>query len=279
MNYLIILLILVLILFYFYQKDEHFDQSATSKLFMINTVNPPVVSFLGEGIAQFNDESSTSNAFNVGASTNFGVNASASSTSDYNVDGNALLSLRYSPQLQQTIGTSSSAGASNTDTTTSPTSPPLINSNNDFQFQQPIGTGSSTASYTDSTTSPTSPPLINSNNDFQFQQTIGTGSSTASYTDSTASSTPASPPDNVSTVTVNGIGSIAPLNTSDTSKFNVDEATRLSSSTSTATGNAANKSNLASSSFANQSNTESAKAFMQAFGGSGSNTEKIPLKT
>jgi len=79
------------------------------KMFMINAVTPGVVSFSGEGTAQFNNSSSTSNAFSVGSSSNFGVNASVSSTNDYLVDANALLKLSGTSQLQQTIGTSSSA--------------------------------------------------------------------------------------------------------------------------------------------------------------------------
>jgi hypothetical protein len=84
-------------------------QQDPGKMFMINAVTPGVVSFSGEGTAQFNNSSSTSNAFSVGSSTNFGVNASASSTNDYMVDANALLKLAGTSQLQQTIGTSSSA--------------------------------------------------------------------------------------------------------------------------------------------------------------------------
>jgi hypothetical protein len=45
----------------------------------------------------------------VGSATQFGVNASASATADYMVDANALLQLGAGAQLQQTIGTSSSA--------------------------------------------------------------------------------------------------------------------------------------------------------------------------
>jgi hypothetical protein len=85
------------------------------RMFLINAVTPGVVSFSGEGTAQFNNSSSTSNAFSVGSSTNFGVNASVSSTNDYLVDANALLKLatagpdQAGSQLQQTIGTSASA--------------------------------------------------------------------------------------------------------------------------------------------------------------------------
>ena len=79
------------------------------RMFLINAVTPGVVSFSGEGTAQFNNSSSTNNAFSVGSSSNFGVNASVSSTNDYLVDASALLKLAGTSQLQQTIGTSSSA--------------------------------------------------------------------------------------------------------------------------------------------------------------------------
>jgi len=79
------------------------------RMFLINAVTPGVVSFSGEGTAQFNNSASTNNAFSVGSSTNFGVNASVSSTADYLVDASALFKLADQSQLQQTIGTSSSA--------------------------------------------------------------------------------------------------------------------------------------------------------------------------
>jgi hypothetical protein len=84
-------------------------QGDPGKMFMINAVTPGVVSFSGEGTAQFNNSSSTANSFSVGSATQFGVNASASATADYMVDANALLQLGAGAQLQQTIGTSSSA--------------------------------------------------------------------------------------------------------------------------------------------------------------------------
>ena len=87
------------------------------KMFMINSVIPGVVSFSGEGTATFNNSSSTANSFQVGSSTNFGVSGNVSSTPDYAVDSNALFKLATAnsitgqggSQLQQTIGTSSSA--------------------------------------------------------------------------------------------------------------------------------------------------------------------------
>lgn len=86
-----------------------FAQNDPGKMFMINAVTPGVVSFSGEGTAQFNNSSSTANSFSVGSATQFGVNASASATGDYMVDSTALLQLGTGAQLQQTIGTSSSA--------------------------------------------------------------------------------------------------------------------------------------------------------------------------
>jgi len=87
------------------------------KMFMINSVLPGVVSFSGEGTATFNNSSSTANSFQVGSSTNFGVSGNVSSTPDYAVDSNSLFKLATAnavtgqggSQLQQTIGTSSSA--------------------------------------------------------------------------------------------------------------------------------------------------------------------------
>ncbi len=86
-----------------------FAQNDPGKMFMINAVTPGVVSFSGEGTAQFNNSNSTANNFSVGSASQFGVNASAAATADYMVDANALLSLGTGAQLQQTIGTSSSA--------------------------------------------------------------------------------------------------------------------------------------------------------------------------
>jgi hypothetical protein len=74
--------------------------------------------------------------------------------------------------------------------------------------------------------------------------------------------------DSQATVTVTGVGSIATLNSSDQSAFNVDVATRLRNSIpeTNGTANGSAGGNLATSSFANQSNTLSASAFIQAFG-------------
>ena len=53
------------------------------QMFNITTPSAGVVNFSGTGTANFNQSLGTSNSFNVGSSTNLGVNASASSTEDY----------------------------------------------------------------------------------------------------------------------------------------------------------------------------------------------------
>lgn len=391
------------------------------KMFMINAVTPGVVSFSGEGTAQFNNSSSTSNAFSVGSSTNFGVNASASSTKDYLVDSSALLALSGTSQLQQTIGTSSSAantmaaaeaaskaadsianrtttsefGQNWTDyknqlgvtTTGGGTTPEVVTApagtileyktqasydaaRKDFLNEQmteafsnvmatstesssqgasgqgiikgefvttnsnrtDIGAsaGSSSANSASATSVANSEfgsSYIEYSNKFlsyagsdglitsesekaaakaagvKFNETATTvgGNTLAAGTrlvESTTSTTAgdsaktwtgarqekvdsvmsslqlasasqgAVTTDSQATVTVTGVGSIATLNSLDTTNFNVDVATRLRNSipesNGTANGNAGG--NLATSSFANQSNTLAANAFIQAFG-------------
>ena len=79
------------------------------KMFLINAVTPGVISFSGEGTAQFNNSATTANNFTVGSNTGFGVNGSASSTNDYLVDSFANLALTSNSQLQQSLGTSAQA--------------------------------------------------------------------------------------------------------------------------------------------------------------------------
>jgi len=83
-----------------------------------------------------------------------------------------------------------------------------------------------------------------------------------------ASSNGSAASDSIANVTVTGVGSNAELNAAESSSFNVDIATRvrtaLPENNGTASGAAGG--NLSTASFANQSNTQSASAFMQAFG-------------
>ena len=379
------------------------------RMFLINAVTPGVVSFSGEGTAQFNNSASTSNAFSVGSSTNFGVNASVSSTNDYLVDANALFKLSDASQLQQTIGTSSSAANTQAASESAATAANSIaDTRTQTEFGQtwadftsragvtavsgtPLATGldnpnggaaikteaaynaakqeykqaqlqEAYSSVTEAATSSSSNAasgqgIIEGNflttnksassigatasgsagNSVTAQQeadkafgttysdykntflsyagsdgkintsgevaaakaagiaynttsgealteTTTTGSGTAAGTWETSKNTKR---DNVfselqnaaasqgtaestseAVVQVKGVGSIATLNASGDSAFNVDVATRLRNSVpeTNGTANGSAGGNLATSSFANQSNTQSASAFMQAFG-------------
>jgi hypothetical protein len=74
--------------------------------------------------------------------------------------------------------------------------------------------------------------------------------------------------ESTATVTVTGVGSIATLNASPDSAFNVDVATRIRNQImeNNATANGSAGGSLNTVSMANQSNSTSASAFMQAFG-------------
>ena len=79
------------------------------QMFNITAPAAGVVTFGGTGTASFNQSLGTNNSINVGSSTNLGVNASASSSKDYDSSGTAHLMLQDSSTLQQTIGTATSA--------------------------------------------------------------------------------------------------------------------------------------------------------------------------
>lgn len=385
-------------------------QQDPGKMFMINAVTPGVVSFSGEGTAQFNNSSSTANAFSVGSSTNFGVNASASSTNDYMVDSNALLQLAGTSQLQQTLGTSASAantmasaeaaskaaesvatqrvtesfgqnwkdyGARNgvdvtatgsvassnltykteaayeaakqsefnkemkevyasVDTSSRSTTATGASANGiisgEFvttnKSQTQIGATASSSANNSAVAKTAVEEVLGSNysdsssntNDYMEKFTSFAGSDgkittageiaaakaaglvwneTAATSGSTilaagsalsqdqynttkatkideafsalqksSSSSGNASNESTATVTVTGVGSIATLNASSDSAFNVDVATRLRSSIpdTNGTANGSAGGNLATSSFANQSNSQTASAFMQAFG-------------
>jgi len=366
-------------------------------MFLINAVTPGVVSFSGEGTAQFNNSSSTSNAFSVGSSTNFGVNASASSTNDYMVDSNALLQLAGTSQLQQTIGTSSSAAntmaaaeaaSKAADSIANRTTTSEFGQNwTDYKAQNNLASDAAAAALPSTSTLYKSEAAYNAaRKDFFNEQmteafsnvttastqsssqgasgqgiirgefittnsnktSIGASATSSAGNTATATETVASSmgkdyteystkftsfagsdgiintageiaaakaaglvwnesnttsnnklsesaysetkkqkiddlfsqlqlasasqgsvdTDSQATVTVTGVGSIATLNASDQSSFNVDVATRLRSSIpdTNGTANGAAGGNLATSSFANQSNSLAASAFIQAFG-------------
>ena len=86
-----------------------------SSKFNINSTKPGNIQHQGEGTAQFNNSIGTNNNFQVGSSTNLGVNASASSTPEYGINSQARLDLASTTTLTQVIGTSG-ASQSTTDT-------------------------------------------------------------------------------------------------------------------------------------------------------------------
>lgn len=88
-----------------------------NELFNIKANSAGILEFKGSGTAQFNNSIGTNNSFQVGSNTNLGVNASASSTPEYGVAGQAKLDLAGSTVLRQIIGTSG-ASQSTTDTAT-----------------------------------------------------------------------------------------------------------------------------------------------------------------
>ena len=74
--------------------------------FSVTAASPGAIQFTGSGTAQFNNSIGTNNSFQVGSSTNLGVNASASSTPEYGVTGIARLDLAGTTTMKQVIGTS-----------------------------------------------------------------------------------------------------------------------------------------------------------------------------
>lgn len=78
-------------------------------LFDIQQTSPSILQFTGTGTAQFNSSKGVNNQFNVGSSTNLGVNASVSSTAEFTPSAQAQLDLARGSQLQQTIGSSGNA--------------------------------------------------------------------------------------------------------------------------------------------------------------------------
>jgi hypothetical protein len=85
-----------------------FGSSAKADMFSITASSPGAVTFSGQGTAQFNNSLGSNNSFQVGSSTNLGVNASASSTPEYGVTAGAALELGGTTTLKQVIGTSGS---------------------------------------------------------------------------------------------------------------------------------------------------------------------------
>jgi len=78
-------------------------------LFSITTADPQNIDFKGTGTANFNNSTGTANNFNVGSTTNLGVNGQINATRDYSGTSDGTLQLAGTSVMQQTIGTSGNA--------------------------------------------------------------------------------------------------------------------------------------------------------------------------
>ena len=78
-------------------------QTKAEDMFQVVAASPGTINFSGSGTAQFNNSLGTNNSFQVGSSTNLGVNASVSSTTGYAVDSTADLGLTGSTTLTKLL--------------------------------------------------------------------------------------------------------------------------------------------------------------------------------
>jgi hypothetical protein len=310
--------------------------SAKADMFSIAASSPGTVSFSGQGTAQFNNSLGSNNSFQVGSSTNLGVNASASSTPEYGVEAGAALNLGGTTTLKQVIGTS---GNDASKTRTHERAHTRANErtaeagfgvsydrasgsggNNGYESEGEWNVARNAAysnAYTNSVSSEASAGTSNSSNGTISGSftTVESGRASAagqasdwetkaasavevshgrdyenrsgSYTNSTevewqasrdssyeaeyAKSAANSNRFSDSSVSVTGIGSDANIAANETSSFTVDIAASGTgtSSAGTSTANGSSGASLSTSSFANQSNAQTASGFIQAFGGGG----------
>jgi hypothetical protein len=91
--------------------DVSTQSSSGSPQFSVTAAKAGAILFQGDGTAQFNNSVGTNNSFQVGSSTNLGVNASTSSTAEYGVTAGATLDMGASSTMKQVIGTSGSNAA------------------------------------------------------------------------------------------------------------------------------------------------------------------------
>jgi len=313
--------------------------------FSINAGQPGTVTFSGQGTAQFNNSLGSNNSFQVGSSTNLGVNASSSSTPEYGVVATAQLDLGSASRLTQVIGTSGNdatnsrtherahsatrdvmreagwgsswnreAGATNSsgDGKTYATesewnagykaaySAAYENAYKATNSQVTAVGAEGTISGTFKTVETGRSTISGSSGDWESSaqaavdvehgSTWDSGKSSqadgsahtevswnaarsASYDTAYANAAANSNRTSDSTVEVKGIGSDASLSVQESSTFKVEikgtpaaDLPANFTANSTATANGSSGSNLATSSFANQSNAATASGFIQAFG-------------
>jgi len=265
-----------------------------SSKFNINSTKPGNIQHQGEGTAQFNNSIGTNNNFQVGSSTNLGVNASASSTPEYGINSQARLDLAGTTTLTQVIGTS---GASQSTTDTAKAAYAVAHeaastrahsrglevqrsweASNGGSYANSSGYSSEGAWNADRKAAYD----VEYNNTYdseysrEFSRTLTNVTSSNSSSGNsgtikgvfkTEETGAAKSSDN--TVEINGIGSDAYVAAASTSTFDVKISATSGTSFdfgSTATANGTAGSSLATSSFATQSNAATSSGFMQAFG-------------
>ena len=314
-----------------------FGSSAKADMFSITASSPGSVTFSGQGTAQFNNSLGSNNSFQVGSSTNLGVNASASSTPEYGVTAGAALELGGTTTLKQVIGTSGSdqsktraherahtvarerqseagfgvdyASSSNSGNyaneaewrvardssyssdyqnaytaanTTSSSSGSTGTISGSFTTVE-SGRSSTAGSHGDWESSATSAVEVSHGASYEsrhanFQassQAEWEASRTSSYEQEYAKAASNSNRFSESSVSVTGIGSDANIAADADSSFTVDIAASAgggNASAATSTANGSSGASLSTSSFANQSNAQTASGFIQAFGGSDGGT-------
>lgn len=241
-------------------------RAEASPQFSVTAASPGAIQFAGSGTAQFNNSIGTNNSFQVGSSTNLGVNASTSSTPEYSVSSKANLALSGDSTLKQVLGTSGGAAnggqISGAFTTTERGSANTRGSMADWASS---ASASAEAKYGVDYESYSGNFQYNNEREWQadydreYNRAYGAAAAGATR-------------ESDSNVTVNGIGSDAAVTASADSVFTVDiQSVSGQGAGSTATANGAAGSSLATSSFANQSQSSTASGFMQAFGGQTTN--------
>lgn len=251
--------------------------------FAIDATQQGKVDFSGSGTAQFNNSLGTNNSFQVGSATSLGVNASASSTPEYAVTSTATLNLDNATNLTQTIGTS---GVGNSKTATNTRAHDVTRNSmyeSGWTAEWESGRDYNGRTY-DSQSAYESAYNAEYNSTYQnaYSNIKGTESTstsdgtisgaftTAEFTNETETDTmPAGAKNTESNVTVNGIGSTANIVAAGDSTFDTKilagQGSDSVASTSTASGSAG--ASLSTVSLANQSQSTTASAFIQSFGG------------
>jgi hypothetical protein len=302
-------------------------------MFSITASSPGAVTFSGQGTAQFNNSLGSNNSFQVGSSTNLGVNASASSTPEYGVTAGAALELGGTTTLKQVIGTSGSdqsktrsherahtvarerqseagfgvdyASSSNSGSYENEAAWRVARDSSyssDYQNAYSAANTNSTSSGSSGTisgsfTTVESGRASTGGQSSEWETSANTaveashGSSwggassghatevewqasrDSAYEREYAKAASNSNRFSDSSVSVTGIGSDANIAADADSSFKVDIAAKQGSGTAaTSTANGAAGASLATSSFANQSNAQTASGFIQAFGGASDTT-------